>query len=100
MTGTAPNVDEARSKGIADADIKDTGGAGTYCANLPAYKTISAMQDEPFTGLTALVDVFVIEDDAGICNGAGFGPANTLIITADADSGASARANFDLQLWN
>ena len=38
VAGTAPNLDEARSKGLTDADFKNVGSTGIYCANLPAYK--------------------------------------------------------------
>jgi hypothetical protein len=98
VAGTNPNVDEARSKGLTDADFKNTGGAGVYCANLPPYKTYSAAVDEPISTFGGGVDVLVVPDDVGACNGAGFGPANTIVIVADT-SGAGTADDFDLQLW-
>ncbi len=99
ITGTSnPNVDESRSKGLTDADFKDTGTAGVYCANLPSFKTLSASVDEPITSFQGGVDVIVI-GDGGACNGAGFGPANTIIEVVDSTPAATGD-DFDLQLWN
>jgi hypothetical protein len=98
VSGTNPNVDEARSKGLTDAEFKNTGGPGVYCANLPAYKTYSAAVDEPISTFGGGVDVLAVPDDAGACNAAGFGPANTIVIVADT-SGSGTADDFDIQLW-
>jgi len=96
VSGTAPSVDESRSKGLADADFKDVGSTGIYCANLPTYKTYNAAVDEPFSTFGGGVDVILLPD-GGACNGAGFGPANTIILVADTTGGATAD-DFDIQL--
>ena len=96
VTGSAPHVDEARSKGFTDADFVDVGLAGEYCATFPAYKTVAATQDQPISGATSIATVHVIPDDAGLCASAGF-PGNTLVLTVD-DTGAAAGTDFDLQL--
>jgi hypothetical protein len=99
ITGTSnPNVDESRSKGLADADFHDTGTPGQYCANLPTFKTLSAAVDESITTFGGGIDVLVV-GDGGACNGAGFGPANTIILVVDT-TGAPTADDFDLQLWN
>jgi hypothetical protein len=97
VSGSNPNVDESRSKGLADGDFKDVGSAGTYCANLPAYKTYNAAVDQPISGFTGGVDVVAVPDDLGVCNSAGFGPANTIIFVADT-TGAGTSDDFDIQL--
>jgi len=98
ITGTSnPNVDEARSKGLTDADFKNTGTAGIYCANLPPYKTFNAAVDEPISTFNGGIDVVVLPDDIGACNSAGFGPANTIIEVVDS-SPAPVGDDFDLQL--
>ena len=100
ITGASnPNVDESRSKGLTDADFKDTGSAGVYCANLPAYKTFSAAIDEPISTFAGGIDIVVLPDDANACNSSGFGPANTLIEVVDSTPAPTAY-DFDLQLWN
>ena len=98
ITGTSnPNVDESRSKGLTDADFHDVGSTGIYCANLPAYKTLSAAIDEPITTFGGGLNVAVLPDN-GMCNAAGFGPANTIIEIAGSSS--LTADDFDLQLWN
>ncbi len=100
ITGASnPNVDESRSKGLTDADFKDVGAPGTYCANLPTYKTYSAAVDEPISTFGGGVDALAIPDNLGECNAAGFGPANTIVFVADT-TGAGTADDFDLQLWN
>jgi hypothetical protein len=97
ITGTSnPDVDESRSKGLTDADFKDIASPGIYCANLPAYKTYNAAVDEPITTFGGAVVVLAIPD-AGECNAAGFGPANTIIFVADT-TGAGTTDDFDIQL--
>ena len=99
ISGSNPNVDESRSKGLTDADFKDTGTAGIYCANLPSYKTFDASIDEPITTFDAGVDVVLLPDNVGTCNSAGFGPANTIFEIVDT-TGSPTSDDFDLQLWN
>jgi hypothetical protein len=96
VAGTSPNVDEARSKGLADGDFKDVGSSGVYCANLPAYKTYNSAVDEPIASFGGAVDVILLPD-SGQCNAAGFGPANTIILVADT-TGAGTSDDFDIQL--
>ncbi len=98
ISGSNPNVDESRSKGLTDADFKNVGTAGEYCANLPTYKTYSAAVDEPFASFDGGVDVLVVPD-GGACNGAGFGPANAIVLVVDT-TGSFAGSDFDIQLWN
>ncbi len=98
VTGTSPNVDESRSKGLTDADFKDVGSTGLYCVNLPSFKTLSAAVDTSFSAFQGGVDVLVVTDN-GMCNAAGFGPANTIIQVADSSLSATGD-DFDLQLWN
>ncbi len=81
---------------MADADFKDVGTAGEYCANLPSYKTYNASIDEPITSFDGGVDVLVVPD-GGACNGAGFGPANTIVLVVDT-TGAFSGSDFDIQL--
>ena len=98
ITGASnPNVDESRSKGLTDADFKDTGTAGIYCANLPSYKTFNAAVDEPISTFNGAIDVVVLPDDVNACNGAGFGPANTIIEVVDSTPNPTAD-DFDIQL--
>lgn len=96
VSGTAPNVDESRSKGLTDADFKDVGSAGIYCVNLPAYKTYNAAVDEPFGSYNGAVDVIALPD-SGQCNAAGFGPANTIILVVD-NTFTQTDDGFDIQL--
>ncbi len=79
VSGSSPNVDESRSKGLTDADFHDVGTAGIYCANLPSYKTFSAAVDEPISSFTGGLNVIVVPDNVNTCNSSGFGPANTII---------------------
>jgi hypothetical protein len=96
VTGTAPNVDEARSKGFTDADFVDTASAGVYCVNLPnGYKTASGIQDEPLASATSTATVHVLPD-GGICAGAGLN-GNTIVLTVA--GGTTVRADFDLQVY-
>jgi hypothetical protein len=95
-TGTAPNVDEARSKGFTDADFVDTGSAGVYCVNLPSgYKTASGIQDEPLASSTSTATVHVFPD-GGVCAGAGLN-GNTIVLTVQ--GATTVRADFDLQVY-
>jgi hypothetical protein len=98
VTGTSPNVDESRSKGLTDADFKDVGSTGLYCVNLPSFKTFDAAVDTTFSGFQGGLNVLVVGDN-GMCNTAGFGPANTIIQVIDSTASATAD-DFDLQLWN
>ena len=41
----------------------------------------------------------IVIGDGGACNGAGFGPANTIIEVVDSTPAATGD-DFDLQLWN
>jgi len=98
VTGSSPNVDEAQSKGITDADVADTGTAGLYCVKLPdGFKGANGTQDEPFTTATDLITIHVLRDTASACAGAGF-PGNVIIFTVD-DAGALARGDFDLTVY-
>jgi hypothetical protein len=97
VSGSNPNVDEARSKGLTDADFKNTGTPGIYCANLPPYKTFNAAVDEPISTFQGGIDVVVLPDDLGACNAAGFSPANTIIEVVDS-SPTAVGDDFDLQL--
>ncbi|MBA2523872.1 MAG: hypothetical protein H0V25_11170 [Solirubrobacterales bacterium] len=68
------DVDEARSRGIADANVTRAGGTGIYCfTGLPDFKTVYAMQSiESLTATTkAVVMVAIRGDAAGICAAAG-----------------------------
>jgi hypothetical protein len=97
ITGTSnPDVDESRSKGLTDADFKDVGSAGIYCVNLPSFKTFNAAVDTSFSAFQGGLDVIVVGDD-GMCNAAGFGPANTIIEVVDT-SAAPTGDDFDIQL--
>jgi hypothetical protein len=96
VTGSAPHVDEARSKGFTDADFVDTTFPGEYCATFPNYKTATGIQDEPISTATGLITVHVIPDNAGICAAAGF-TGNTLVLTVNG-SGTLTRGDFDIQL--
>src|SRR4029079_7734238 len=98
VSGTSPNVDESRSKGLTDADFKDVGSVSPYCANLPSFKTYSAAVDTSFSAFQGGLDVLVVADN-GMCNTAGFGPANAIIQVADSTPSGTAD-DFDLQLWN
>ena len=98
VTGSSPNVDEAQSKGITDADVADTGTTGLYCVKLPdGFKGANGTQDEPFPTATDLITVHVLRDTASACTTAGF-PGNVLIFTVD-DAGALARGDFDLTVY-
>jgi hypothetical protein len=97
ITGTSnPNVDEARSKGLTDADFVDIGTAGEYCATLPNnYKTVVGLQDQPLSTATSIAFVSVIPDDLGACAAAGFA-GNSIVFTVD-PAGAPVKSDFDLQ---
>ena len=95
-TGSAPNVDEARSNGFTDADFVDTGSPGVYCVNLPTgYKTVSGLQDEPLGTSTSTATVHVFPD-GGLCSGAGLN-GNTVVLTVQ--GATTVRADFDLQVY-
>jgi len=96
VTGSAPNVDEARSKGFTDADFVDTGSPGVYCVNLPSgFKTVSGLQDEPLPTATSVATVHVLPD-GGLCASSGQN-GNTVVLTVA--GGVTVRADFDLQVY-
>jgi hypothetical protein len=97
VSGTTPNVDEARSKGLADADVHSTGTPGQYCVNLPAYKTYNASVDESIGAFSGGTIATVIADPIGACNSAGFGPANAIVLVLDS-TGTPVDDAFDIQL--
>ncbi|MEO7198471.1 MAG: hypothetical protein ABIZ50_08365, partial [Solirubrobacterales bacterium] len=95
------DVDEARSRGIADANVTRAGGSGIYCfTGLPEFKTVYAMQSlDSFAGTTKTVVMSAIRGDVGgICAAAGVS-GTQLTVTAVKVDGTEASDPESFDIW-